>query len=96
MQYPIQTPVQLGSCLRTRRKALGLTQKQAGLRIGLLPKTISALENDPLARQGGCSCREYAGMRNQILRFLPQEGECPHAAVIALLHRAGLLVLPCL
>jgi HTH-type transcriptional regulator/antitoxin HipB len=48
MQYPIQTPVQLGSCLRTRRKAFGLTQKQATLRIGLLPKTISALENDPL------------------------------------------------
>ncbi|MEA5029456.1 MAG: helix-turn-helix domain-containing protein [Sphaerochaeta associata] len=48
MQYPIQTPVQLGSYLRTRRKALGLTQKEAALRIGLLPKTISALENDPL------------------------------------------------
>jgi len=96
MQYPIQTPVQLGSFLRTRREAFGLTQKQAALRIGLLPKTISALENDPLARQGGCSSRGYAGMRNQILRFLPQEGECPHAAVIAPLHRAGLLVLPCL
>ncbi len=48
MQYPIQTPVQLGSYLRTRREALGLTQKEAALRIGLLPKTISALENDPL------------------------------------------------
>lgn len=47
MQYPIQTPVQLGSYLRTRRKALGLTQKEAALRIGLLPKTISALENNP-------------------------------------------------
>ena len=84
MQYPIQTPVQLGSYLRTRRKALGLTQKEAALRIGLLPKTISALENNPLhcsievvaaafssgfgiplARQGGCSSREYVGMRTQ-------------------------------
>lgn len=47
MQYLIQTPFQLGSYLRTRRKSLDLTQKEAGLRIGLLPKTISALENDP-------------------------------------------------
>lgn len=48
MQYPIMTEFQLGLYLKTRRKALGLTQKEAGLRIGLLPKTISALENDPL------------------------------------------------
>lgn len=48
MQSLILTPYQLGFYLRARRKALGLTQKQAAAKMGLLPKTISALENDPM------------------------------------------------
>ena len=47
MEHLILTPYQLTIALRNRRKTLGLTQVQAGAKVGLLPKTISALENDP-------------------------------------------------
>jgi HTH-type transcriptional regulator/antitoxin HipB len=33
--------------LKDKRKTLELTQKEAGRKIGLLPKTISALETHP-------------------------------------------------
>ena len=33
--------------LNSRRKALKLTQKEAADLVGLLPKTVSALESDP-------------------------------------------------
>ena len=42
-----QTPEQLASVLRGQRRASRLTQKQAAALVGLLPKTISALESDP-------------------------------------------------
>lgn len=42
-----QTPEQLASVLRGQRRASKLTQKQAAALVGLLPKTISALESDP-------------------------------------------------
>jgi HTH-type transcriptional regulator/antitoxin HipB len=42
-----QTPEQLASVLRGQRRAIRLTQKQAAALVGLLPKTISALESDP-------------------------------------------------
>lgn len=41
------TPEQLASVLRGQRQASKLTQKQAAALVGLLPKTISALESDP-------------------------------------------------
>ncbi|MDN5844389.1 MAG: helix-turn-helix domain-containing protein [Alcaligenaceae bacterium] len=41
------TPDQLAAVLRGLRTQTGLTQKQAGNKVGLLPKTISALEADP-------------------------------------------------
>ncbi len=44
---PVPTLSQLGPLLQGRRKALGLTQKEAAKKTGLLPKTISALENNP-------------------------------------------------
>lgn len=43
----IASPSQLASILRGRRDACDLTQKQAGAKVGLLPKTISVLESDP-------------------------------------------------
>ena len=42
-----QTPEQLASVLRGQRQARKLTQKRAAALVGLLPKTISALESDP-------------------------------------------------
>lgn len=40
-----QTPKQLAAQLRGQRQGLRLTQKQAAALVGLLPKTISALES---------------------------------------------------
>ena len=43
----IFTSQQLAKTLKSRRKALKLTQKEAADLVGLLPKTVSALESDP-------------------------------------------------
>lgn len=47
MDYPVKTPRQLGQILRGQRKSRGLTQDAAATRVGLLPKTISKIEDDP-------------------------------------------------
>ena len=47
MDFVIRTPTQLGQALKARRAIKKLTQKDAGKRVGLLPKTISALELTP-------------------------------------------------
>jgi len=47
MENYVSTPVQLGQILRDRRSSLRLTQYKAGQTVGLLPKTISALEISP-------------------------------------------------
>ncbi len=44
MDYLVTTPSQLTHALRSARKARGLSQAEAGKLVGLLPKTISALE----------------------------------------------------
>jgi HTH-type transcriptional regulator / antitoxin HipB len=43
----IFTSQQLAKTLKSRHKALKLTQKEAASLVGLLPKTVSALESDP-------------------------------------------------
>jgi HTH-type transcriptional regulator/antitoxin HipB len=47
VKYLIATPSQLSHALRNRRKIQGLSQANAGRLVGLLPKTISAMENHP-------------------------------------------------
>jgi HTH-type transcriptional regulator/antitoxin HipB len=47
MKYVITTPEQLSHVIRSVRKAKSLRQIDVADRIGLLPKTISALENHP-------------------------------------------------
>jgi HTH-type transcriptional regulator/antitoxin HipB len=47
MDYPVLTTNQLAQALKGWRKARGLTQAAAGAQVGLLPKTLSALESDP-------------------------------------------------
>ena len=49
MDYLINAPAQLGLALKSARKAKELTQASAAAKVGLLPKTISALENHPEA-----------------------------------------------
>ena len=47
MDSLILTNRQLAMALKARRKELLLTQIEAGAKVGLLPKTISALESHP-------------------------------------------------
>ncbi len=47
MKQVIATQTQLAQALRSVRKSKGLSQGQAGKLVGILPKTISALENHP-------------------------------------------------
>lgn len=47
MKYLISTLPQLSQALRDARKFQGLNQESTGKLVGLLPKTISALENHP-------------------------------------------------
>jgi HTH-type transcriptional regulator / antitoxin HipB len=47
MESSILTARQLGQALKGWRKSRNLTQAEAAGRVGLLPKTISALESDP-------------------------------------------------
>jgi len=45
--FPIKTPQQLGSVLQGWRKERGLTQKDAGSKVGLAQKAVSQIETDP-------------------------------------------------
>ena len=47
MDTLIFTSQQLAKTLKSRRKALKLTQKEVASLVGILPKTVSALESDP-------------------------------------------------
>lgn len=47
MDYSARTPKQLAQVLRGYRREKRLSQKEMGERVGLLPKTISALESEP-------------------------------------------------
>ena len=47
MEYTVHTPQQLAQALRSQRNSKRLTQKVAGAPVGLLPKTVSALESSP-------------------------------------------------
>ncbi|MDP2790660.1 MAG: XRE family transcriptional regulator [Rectinemataceae bacterium] len=47
MEYLVLTSPQLADALKSRRKVLGLTQRDVALRVGLLPKTVAALESIP-------------------------------------------------
>ena len=45
--YPIKTPQQLGAVLEGYRKNQGLTQKDAGSKVGLAQSVVSLLEKSP-------------------------------------------------
>jgi HTH-type transcriptional regulator/antitoxin HipB len=47
MEYSITTAQQLAHALKGAWKSRKLTQGEAGKKVGLLPKTLSALESDP-------------------------------------------------
>jgi HTH-type transcriptional regulator / antitoxin HipB len=47
MDYTAHTPNQLGKVLRGQRKMMKASQTEVGNTVGLLPKTISKLEQAP-------------------------------------------------
>jgi HTH-type transcriptional regulator/antitoxin HipB len=47
MDFTAHTPKQLGNVLRGQRKAMKKSQAEAAATVGLLPKTISKLEQHP-------------------------------------------------
>jgi len=47
MDYLVLSPEQLAAVLNGRRKQSNKTQADAAALVGLLPKTVSALENKP-------------------------------------------------
>lgn len=47
MDFPIRTAQHLAQALKAQRAGRKLTQQQTAKRVGLLPKTISALESCP-------------------------------------------------
>ncbi len=47
MEYHIHTPSQLAAALKSSRKTRSITQQLVASQVGLLPKTVSALENSP-------------------------------------------------
>lgn len=47
MDYVIIIPPHVGKALRSQRKTLHLSQKQAAEKSGLLQKTVSLIERDP-------------------------------------------------
>ena len=46
MDYVARTPAQLGPILRSIRGERGLTQRDAGAKVGLKQSTVSAIESD--------------------------------------------------
>jgi HTH-type transcriptional regulator / antitoxin HipB len=47
MRLRALTPSQLGAVLRGHRQTLALTQREVASKVGLLQKTVSAVEIDP-------------------------------------------------
>lgn len=47
MNFTVRTAQHLAQALKAQRTSRKLTQQEAGKRVGLLPKTISALESMP-------------------------------------------------
>ena len=79
MEYPIRNAEQLAQALKGGRKARRLTQAQAGKLVGLLPKTVSALEGNPEGSSVGSLLKLLAALDVE-LALRPKSG---------LLGRAG-------
>jgi len=72
MEHLIVTSSQLANVLKSRRKALQCTQKEIGSRVGLLPKTVSALESEP-DRCGVESLRKLLSALNLEIILVPRD-----------------------
>lgn len=77
MDSLVLTNRQLALALKARRKELGLTQREAASRVGLLPKTISAMESRP-ERASVESLFKYLSALNMEM-YLHRKEETPKA-----------------
>lgn len=77
MDSLVLTNRQLALALKARRKELGLTQREAGVKVGLLPKTISAMESRP-ERASVESLFKYLSALNMEM-YLHRKEETPKA-----------------
>jgi HTH-type transcriptional regulator/antitoxin HipB len=66
-QQSITLPSQLAAALRDQRARLGLTQASAGASVGLLAKTISALESTPERSSVGSLLKLLAALDLQLV-----------------------------
>lgn len=62
MDYPIQSPGQLASHLRSLRKARGLSQAQLGAVLGVGQTRVARIEHDPTA----ISVEQFLGILNAL------------------------------
>ncbi len=81
MQTTVFTLKQLATVLKARRKALKLTQKDIAALVGLLPKTVSALETDP----GRCSVES---LRLLLVALKLELTLSPKDESLSMVHRA--------
>ena len=50
METLARTPLQLGSCIRERRRQLGMTQEQLAAKVGVRQRTVSDVERSASVR----------------------------------------------
>jgi transcriptional regulator with XRE-family HTH domain len=50
METIARIPLQLGNCIRQRRRDLGLTQEKLAVKVGVRQRTISDVETSAAAR----------------------------------------------
>jgi HTH-type transcriptional regulator / antitoxin HipB len=77
MDYYIQTPEQLGAALRSQRKQLKISQKSAAAQVGLLPKTISNLENNTITSSIESMFKLLSSLGMKIT-LTPKSSDDPH------------------
>jgi len=78
MKYLISTPSQLSHALRSARKARGWSQDGAGKLVGLLPKTISALENHPGSATIDSLMKLLSALELELVLLPKEGGESPN------------------
>lgn len=78
MENIVNTPGQLGRALRQFRKAMPRTQSQVGAAVGLLPKTVSALELSPERSQVGNLLKLLSALELELV-LRPKQDPGPNA-----------------
>lgn len=76
MKYTIRTISQLGMALKSLRASAGLTQEEVAEKVGLLQKTISALESSSSQSTIESLMKLLAGLNCDII-IIPKDENIP-------------------